>query len=212
MAPRLPYSIKSYPNVIILLHGFNSGPGNKAKEIEEFLSERNLKEEYQLIAPQIDFIPKRARRDINKLIRQNRRKNVHLIGTSLGGFYANYFRAKFSEDFLAVHAINPSWEPSKSLAGNKDKVLKNFKTKEKWVFKEEYLLQLEELESFVKMNLNSPSLRNYYIHLSKSDELLEFGAMLDFLEKQNIEYIKMEYDSDHRFRNIKEVMEHVIKQ
>ena len=212
MAPRLPYSIKSYPNVIILLHGFNSGPGNKAKEIEEFLSERNLKEEYQLIAPKIDFIPKRARRDINKLIRQNRRKKVHLIGTSLGGFYANYFRAKFSEDFLAVHAINPSWEPSKSLAGNKDKVLENFKTKEKWVFKEEYLLQLEELESFVKMNLNSPSLRNYYIHLSKSDELLEFGAMLDFLEKQNIEYIKMEYDSDHRFRNIKEVMEHVIKQ
>ena len=212
MAPRLPYSIKSYPNVIILLHGFNSGPGTKAKEIEEFLSERNLKEEYQLIAPKIDFIPKRARRDINKLIRQNRRRKVHLIGTSLGGFYANYFRAKFSEDFLAVHAINPSWEPSKSLAGNKDKVLENFKTKEKWVFKEEYLSQLEELESFVKINLNRPSLRNYYIHLSKSDEILEFDAMLDFLEKQKIEYIKKEYDSDHRFINIKEVMEHVIKQ
>tara|TARA_B110000305_G_C18887930_1_gene380540 strand:+ start:232 stop:489 length:258 start_codon:yes stop_codon:yes gene_type:complete len=66
MAPRLAYSIKSYPNVIILLHGFNSGPGNKAKEIEEFLSERNLKEKYQLIAPQIDYIPKRARRDIRE--------------------------------------------------------------------------------------------------------------------------------------------------
>ena len=211
MAPRLPYSIKSYPNVIILLHGFNSGPGNKAKEIEEFLAERNLKEKYQLIAPQIDYIPKRARRDINKIIRQNRKRKVHLIGTSLGGFYANYFRAKFSEDFLYVHAINPSWEPSKSLADNKDKVLENFKTKEKWVFKEEYLSQLEELESFVKMNLNNPSLRNYYIHLSKSDEVLEFDTMLDFLEKQNIEYIKKEYDSDHRFRNIKEVMEHVIK-
>ena len=112
---------------------------------------------------------------------------------------------------MSVHAINPSWEPSKSLADNKDKVLENFKTKEKWVFKEEYLSQLEELESFVKMNLNSPSLRNYYIHLSKSDEVLEFDTMLDFLEKQNIEYIKKEYDSDHRFRNIKEVMEHVIK-
>ena len=211
MAPRLAYSIKSYPNVIILLHGFNSGPGNKAKEIEEFLAERNLKEKYQLIAPQIDYIPKRARRDINKIIRKNKKRKIHLIGTSLGGFYANYFRAKFGEDFLSVHAINPSWEPSKSLADNKDKVLENFKTKEKWVFKEEYLSQLEELESFVKMNLNSPSLRNYYIHLSKSDEVLEFGAMLDFLEKQNIEYIKKEYDSDHRFRNIKEVMEHVIK-
>ena len=81
----------------------------------------------------------------------------------------------------------------------------------KQCFKEEYLSQLEELESFVKMNLNSPSLRNYYIHLSKSDEVLEFDAMLDFLEKQNIEYIKKEYDSDHRFRNIKEVMEYVIK-
>lgn len=210
MTPRLPYSVKSRPNVIILLHGFNSGPGNKVKEIKEFLSEKNLIEKYELIAPQLDFIPKRARRDINKIIRQNKQKKIHLIGTSLGGFYANYFRAKFSGDFLSVHAINPSWEPSRSLAVYKNKVLENFKSKEKWIFKEDYLSQLEELECFVKINLNSPSPRNYYIHLSKSDEVLAFDTMLDFLEKQKITYIKNDYDSDHRFRDIKKVMELVV--
>ena len=43
MSPQLPYSVTIPPNIIILLHGFNSAPGNKAKEIEEFLSEKKNK-------------------------------------------------------------------------------------------------------------------------------------------------------------------------
>ena len=41
MSPRLPFTVRIPPNIIILLHGFNSAPGNKAKEIEEFLSKKN---------------------------------------------------------------------------------------------------------------------------------------------------------------------------
>ena len=91
MSPQLPYSVTIPPNIIILLHGFNSAPGNKAKEIEEFLSEKKIKDKYKLIAPTIDYEPIKARRDINKIIRQNKIRKVYLIGTSLGGFYANYF-------------------------------------------------------------------------------------------------------------------------
>ena len=211
MSPQLPYSVTIPPNIIILLHGFNSAPGNKAKEIEEFLSEKKIKDKYKLIAPTIDYEPIKARRDINKIIRQNKSRKVYLIGTSLGGFYANYFRAKFSEDFLNVHTINPSWEPSKSLACYKNKVLENFKTKEKWEFKEDYLSQLKELEKFMKTNLNSPSPNNYHVHLSKFDEVLNFDTMLDFLEKKNIDYVKKTYDTNHRFEKIKEVMEYITK-
>ena len=212
MTPRPnPITIKLHPNVIILLHGFNSGPGNKATEIKEFLIEKNLTDQYLLIAPQIDYIPNRARRDINKLIRQNKSSKVHIIGTSLGGFYANYFRAKFNEDFLSVHAINPSWEPSKSLANKKNQILENFKSNEKWEFKEEYLAQLEEQENFIKMHLKNCTCQNYHIHLSRSDEMLNFDKMLSYLEVNNTHFIKKEYDSDHRFRKIKDIMAHIIK-
>lgn len=212
MTPRpTPITIKFYPNVIILLHGFNSGPGKKATAIKEYLIEKNLTDEYLLIAPQIDHIPNRARRDINKLIRQNKTSKVHIIGTSLGGFYANYFRAKFNDDFLTVHAINPSWEPSKSLANKKNQILENFKSKEKWEFKEEYLTQLEEQENFIKMYLKSCTSQNYHIHLSKSDELLDFDEMLSYLEANCVHYIKKEYDSDHRFGKIKDIMAQIIK-
>ena len=173
--------------------------------------EKNLTDEYLLIAPQIDYIPNRARRDINKLIRQNKSSKVHIIGTSLGGFYANYFRAKFNEDFLYVHAINPSWEPSKSLANKKNQILENFKSNEKWEFKEEYLAKLEEQENFIKMHLKSCTCQNYHIHLSRSDEMLNFDKMLSYLEVNNTHYIKKEYDSDHRFRKIKDIMAHIIK-
>ena len=138
MTPRPTFIIKKCPNVIILLHGFNSAPGKKSKQIQEFLKENNLKHEYELIIPKMSGEPRSAIREINKIIRSNKGIKVHLIGTSLGGFYANYFRAKFKEDFLIVHAINPSWNPSESLRLYKNKELKNLKTKEKWTFKNKY--------------------------------------------------------------------------
>ena len=185
MSPRLPYSIKFYDNIIILLHGFNSGPGKKAEEIRAFLKEKNLEDDYQLIAPQLNIQPRRVIREINKIIRQkNKGTNIYLIGTSLGGCYANYFRAKFKESFLEVHAINPSWRPSRTLKKYVDKKLENFKTKEIWKFEEAYQIQLEEIQYFIDTNLDNTLENKYFMHLSKSDELLKFDEMLDFYEQK----------------------------
>lgn len=198
------------PHVIILLHGFNSLPGAKAKQIAEFIAENNLGHKFELIAPKLDADPRKAVKEVNKLIRSCKKLKVHLIGTSLGGFYACYFRAKFKEEFLTVHVINPSWTPSKSLAPYANQVLENFKSKELWKFKETYLLKLEEYERYIQENLKTESSQNFYLHLSDADEVLKFDIMLNFLNKHKIKYIKKVYHSDHRFRNIKEVMELVI--
>ena len=90
------------PNVIILLHGFNSLPGAKAKQIAEFIAENHLGHKFELIAPELDSDPRKAVKEVNKLIRTHKNRKVHLIGTSLGGFYACYFRAKFKEEFLTT--------------------------------------------------------------------------------------------------------------
>ena len=198
------------PNLIILLHGFNSSVGSKSREIAEFLAEYHFADQFELITPKLDPDPRVAVDYIDNLIGSNDRRVVHLIGTSLGGFYALYFKAKFNEKFLIVHSINPSWTPSISLAPFVNQSLENFKTKESWIFGEIYLLRLEEYERYIQENLKTEVCKSLYLHISNSDEILKFDKMLNYLDKHKINYIKNIYDTDHRFRNIKEVMKLIV--
>jgi uncharacterized protein len=206
-SPRITFK----PNTIILLHGFNSGPGNKEKVIAQYLTENNLQEDYLLIAPQLDGEPRAAIRQINQLIRQHKTGKVHLIGTSLGGFYANYFRAKFKDNSVVVHVINPSWNPSKSLLGEVNKLKKNFKTKEEWVFNENYIDQLAEFEEFINDNLKMYRGKNYTIHLAVSDELLSFDDFLSYIEKYQVPNEFFHYDTNHRFEKMEEFLGNIFQ-
>ena len=44
-------------NRIILLHGFNSGPGQKAEEIKAYLEEHLMEADYELIVPHLSHEP-----------------------------------------------------------------------------------------------------------------------------------------------------------
>lgn len=198
--------IQFKPNTIILLHGFNSAPGNKAKVIEEYLNEKQLQDEYLLITPQLDVEPRKAIDEISRLILQHKTGRVYIIGTSLGGFYANYFRAKFLDDQVIVHAINASWNPSKTLLKNVGQELINFKTNEKWVFQREYIDQLIELENFVLAGLKNYVGKNYCLHLAKNDELLDFGGLLRYLNENQVAHEVFYYDTNHRFEKMEDML------
>jgi len=71
-------------NRIILLHGFNSGPVQKAEEINEYLKEYHLDADYELIAPQLSHEPKEAIDEINRLIEEHQIGSIFVVGTSLG--------------------------------------------------------------------------------------------------------------------------------
>ena len=211
MSPKPSYPIRLYHNTIILLHGFNSAPGQKAEEITAFLKEHHLLDDYQLIAPQLSYEPQKAIRAINQLIRQHKSGKVYAIGTSLGGFYANYFRAKFHNvENVLVHAINPSWNPSSTLLHALNQELENYKTKEKWVFTSDYLAQLEDFETFITTHLKQYQGNNYSVHLANSDELLHFDNLLDYLKEHQVPHQLFHYDTDHRFGEIRKVMGTVI--
>jgi len=193
-------------NRIILLHGFNSGPGQKAEEINAYLKEYHLDADYELIAPQLSHEPKEAIDEINQLIEEHQTGSIFLVGTSLGGFYTNYFRAKFRDERVVAHAINPSWRPTQTLLPAKDTVQENFKTGEKWIFTSEYMDQLEEFEHFVLTNLKNYKGNRYAIHLATEDELLNFDELRLYMEENEVNPDLYFYETDHRFGNIKEVM------
>jgi len=211
MSPKPSYPIRLKPNTIILLHGFNSAPGQKAEDITAFLEENHLLDDYQLIAPQLSYEPQKAIREINRLIRQHTSGNVYVIGTSLGGFYANYFRVKFlTYENVIVHSINPSWAPTITLQQALNQDLENFKTNEKWVFTSDYLAQLEEFEAFIAAHLKQYQGSNYSIHLANSDELLVFDEMLDYLKEHQVPHQLYHYNTDHRFGEIRNVMKRLM--
>ena len=193
-------------NRIILLHGFNSGPGQKAEEINAYLKEYHLDADYELIAPQLSHEPKEAIDEINRLIEEHQAGSIFVVGTSLGGFYTNYFRAKFRDERVVAHAINPSWRPTQTLLPAKDTVQENFKTGKKWIFTSEYMDQLEEFEHFVLTNLKNYKGNRYAIHLVTEDELLNFDELRLYMEENEVNPDLYFYETDHRFGNIKEVM------
>jgi predicted esterase YcpF (UPF0227 family) len=193
-------------NRIILLHGFNSGPGQKAEEINAYLKEYHLDADYELIAPQLSHEPKEAIDEINRLVEEHQAGSIFVVGTSLGGFYTNYFRAKFRDERVVAHAINPSWRPTQTLLPAKDTVQENFKTGEKWIFTSEYMDQLEEFEHFVLTNLKDYKGNRYAIHLATEDELLNFDELRAYMKENEVNPDLYFYETDHRFGNIKEVM------
>jgi predicted esterase YcpF (UPF0227 family) len=197
-------------NRIILLHGFNSGPGQKAEEINAYLKEYHLDADYELIAPQLSHEPKEAIDEINRLIEEHQTGSIFVVGTSLGGFYTNYFRAKFRDERVVAHAINPSWRPTQTLLPEKNTVQENFKTGEKWIFTSKYMDQLEEFEHFVLTNLKNYKGNRYAIHLATEDELLNFDELRLYMEENEVNPDLYFYETDHRFGNIKEVMERML--
>jgi hypothetical protein len=110
-----------------------------------------------------------------------------------------------------VHAINPSWTPTITLLPALHQELENFKTLEKWVFTSDYLSQLEEFETFIATHLKQYQGDNYAVHLANSDELLVFDEMLDYLKEHQVPHLLYHYDTDHRFGEIRKVIEKILK-
>jgi predicted esterase YcpF (UPF0227 family) len=208
----IPYSFlePAYPfkTTILLLHGFNSAPGNKESIIRNWLNTNNLSDSINVVAPQLPYSPNEAIKLIGSLI-QEHYGNLVVIGTSLGGFYANYIRAINQTNAIKVNAINPSWSPSASLKKNINQAQENLKTGERWLFTEAYLNYLANFEHKLKDELKQYRGANYSIHLGEQDELLSFTEMVEYLNENKVPFQQYNYPTDHRFGTVEELLENI---
>ena len=197
-----------YKTTILLLHGFNSAPENKKAIINQWLIDNNLSYQIDLIAPQLNYNPNEAIKQIGSII-QEHYGNIIVIGTSLGGFYANYVRAMNQTDQIKVHAINPSWTPSLSLKRELNKPQINLKTKENWIFTDAYLSYLAHFEKACKVELKHYTDNYFSLHLANTDELLSFDDMLSYLKENNVPNKLYYYNTNHRFETVNELLENI---
>ncbi len=146
--------------MVIYIHGFGgSGLGVKASLFREYFSKIN--EPY--IAPSLSYVPDLAIKTLEELI--DSFKEVYLIGSSLGGYYASYLARK--DKVKKVVLINPSMNPAKTL--------KNYLGEAKNFYDDSYFLWSNKHIKMLKKY--TPKLDNkdkFLLLLQKGDEILDY--------------------------------------
>ena len=95
--------------MIIYIHGFGgSGKGAKASAFRKHYTDKGV----DFLAPSLSYTPQLAISTLDEIISTCKNRDIKLIGSSLGGFYAIYLANKYN---LKTVLINPSTNPMKTL-------------------------------------------------------------------------------------------------
>ena len=111
--------------------------------------------------------PKKAIEYLENIISKKEIKGI--IASSLAGYYATYLSEKYN---LKAVLINPSVKPYTTTG--KYLGLNTRANGEEFIWKEEHLKELEGLK------VKKPTLKNYFLLLQSSDNILDYKVALNF--------------------------------
>lgn len=153
--------------MILYLHGYRSSPLSfKAQATADYMIERGLKGHFS--CPQLPESPKAAVKLALELINGHKPDEVTLIGSSLGGFYANWIAEK---NGCKAILLNPVVDPWKTKAA-KNKVSDSLELAKWQEDLEKYGPELKELQV---SQITRPE--RYFLIAATGDELLDFRQM-----------------------------------
>ncbi len=189
--------------VIIYIHGFNSGPGDKIeylkKEFPDFdVAGIQLKHE----SPFDDFV------DVVSIINKYVLNNVHVVGTSLGAFYS--FAARnhgvIKPHNVHYYLINLPVSPYEILKKYEGTKLTNYKTGIEYTLPEGFVDGLIKIKNNF---INYDNLYNVDFLLGIFDEVVNFDELIYGLRESKQPYKLEWYNTDHRFEDISPVVEKI---
>jgi len=145
--------------LIVYLHGFNSSPqSHKARLLARYIAEQRLGERFA--CPALPPLASEALASIEPLID----KDVCLVGSSLGGFYATYLAEKHG---VKAVLINPAIDPHIGLRAYLGPQ-KNLHTGEPYVLTEHHLRDWERLQ------MPRITAQHYLLLVETGDEILDY--------------------------------------
>jgi uncharacterized protein len=190
--------------MLLYLHGFAStGNATKARILKEFTALYKDKISDEVISPDLSEIPDKAIEKICGII-DNAVEKVIVFGSSLGGFYAAYACFKYN---LPAVLINPAVEPHIAL---KDVIgiNKNYSTGADFVFKDEYLSQLEKY--YTEINTNKLDYDKIILMAAEDDILLDYKHTLNYFFNKITKLI-IEEKSGHEFLTFRDCLPKVFE-
>ena len=150
-------------DLIIYIHGWNSsGNARKAELLKEELANNA---EYEVISFTLKSHPREAIRQLAEIIKSEKVvRKVHLIGSSLGGYYAVFLAESLD---LKAAMINPAVWAYKIFENDRGENI-NPNTNEKYIIDQEWVDSLEEI--FIE----NPNKSRFLVLLQTGDETLDY--------------------------------------
>ena len=179
--------------MIIYLHGFNSTGGSaKGRFLKDHMSD------IPVMTPTYNYDPRRAILFLETLIREHlpRNQSLMLIGSSLGGYYAQYLAHQFG---LKTVLINPALMPMSTLHDYLGENT-NFYTGET------YNLTQTHLDTLLALDIPDPCAEPVptLLLVDKGDEVLDYRIATT--RYQNCAEVIMFDDGDHQFQHMIEAL------
>lgn len=161
--------------LLVYLHGFRSSPrsskavltGNAVKGMS------SADDLYEWYCPQLHASPKASMDEVIKHIEGSSADKLVVIGSSLGGFYANFLAEKYG---CKAVALNPAVRAARELAPHVG-MMTTYDSDEPFDFRPEYI---DELKALQIERISDPS--RYFLIAAKGDELLDWKEMVEFYQ------------------------------
>lgn len=159
--------------LVVYLHGFRSSPSStKAVMTGDALKGlSNPSNPIEWYCPQLLASPSASIEMVIEHIEQSKADEMVVIGSSLGGFYANFLAEKYG---CKAVALNPAVCAPRELAPHVG-MMTVFDSDEPFDFRPEYI---DELNALQVEAITNPS--RYFLMAAKGDELLDWKEMVDF--------------------------------
>lgn len=183
--------------MIVYLHGFaSSSYSSKAQKFKEYFSKLD-----RFVSPNLTHIPKLAIYNAQELIKifiAEKSEPVHLMGSSLGGYYAAYLANKYN---LKAVLINPSVYPYETLKKFSQADCRSYFDDSAFEFTQEHADNLHDYQVESYENIN-----NFLVCLQTGDEVLDYREAQKKLNGANF---IIDEGGDHSFSDIEKHFEKI---
>jgi predicted esterase YcpF (UPF0227 family) len=153
--------------LILYLHGFCSSPASwKSRLLAAEMTRRGLAGSF--VCPQLSTIPELAMAQMSRLV-EAAEARVTLVGSSLGGHYANYLAERHA---LPAVLINPATVDRLDVAKFVGEQ-RHFHGGESFMFTEAHAAQL-------KAQVSPPDPARYWLLCETGDAVLDYQQAVDF--------------------------------
>ncbi|WP_096672760.1 YqiA/YcfP family alpha/beta fold hydrolase [Polynucleobacter meluiroseus] len=161
--------------LVVYLHGFRSSPNSTkavltGNAIKALLTDLHA---YEWYCPQLLASPKESIAMVENYIDASNAESLVIMGSSLGGFYANYLTEKYQCKGVA---LNPAVRAARELAPHVG-LMTWYDSNLPLDFRSEYV---DELKALQVEAITNPT--RYFLMAAKGDELLDWKEMAEFYD------------------------------
>lgn len=175
-------------DLILYIHGWNSH--KDARKAILLKDKINPSINFQVESITLQSHPKEAILQLSKFIEKERgERKVHLVGSSLGGYYATFLSEKYNLKSVMINPAVWAYKIFKNDMGEN----KNLNTNESYIIDEEWVASLKEI--FVE----KPSSENYLVLLQTGDETLNYKFSAEYYDGSEI---IIDEGGNHSFENL----------